>query len=165
MRSFANRTRCRLLSKHLWRPPNSARRKCSRNCSWSRPQVATTCNENGARRGAVSCECPRAGTEVVQQWRNQSPLCSLTRTLPAQLIVTSASRRSRGRKTHGSPSVLLHPDEGGLNERCRLSQLLWPGCAQGNSRGLREMDRESGENHKENRVFGTTTQELEKLAR
>src|ERR1700682_135127 len=31
-----------------------------------------------ARSGAVCCKCPRAGTEVVQQWRDQSPFCSLT---------------------------------------------------------------------------------------
>src|ERR1700682_4859933 len=31
-----------------------------------------------ARSGAVCCGYPRAGTEVVQQWRDQSPLCSLT---------------------------------------------------------------------------------------
>ena len=57
--------------------------------------------------------------------------------------------------------------KGGLNERCHLSPLLWPGLDvhKDTIAACVRWTEETGESHKENRVFGTTTQELEKLAR
>src|SRR6202171_4491970 len=109
-----------------------------------------------ARSGAVCCGYPRAGTEVVQQWRDQSPLCSLTPdaagTTHCRLRIAE-STRERLMDLQASSCTRMKV---GLNERCHLSPLLWPGCAQGHIAACVRWTEETGESHKENRVFGTT---------